>query len=310
MKNIIMGFMLLILLVACGSRLEETNMPDTLLKITEIPTPTSSNATSVSMDVIKTPTVTTLNPLPADPQRIDFKAEDGVNLVGQYYPAEINPAPLVVLMHWAGGDKNDWVMVGMTDWLTNRNNFRGGGLNSPVKIYLEPYSFPKMPENLSFGVFIFDFRGYGESDGADSSLQEGWVLDARAAFENAGNLPGVDPMQVVGIGASIGSDAVADACGEGCLGALSISPGSYLNINYKEAVTELTQSGKQAWCIAAMDDQESAPTCEGAQGYAERVIIYPNGGHGMMLFKPSLNLEPPIGQVILDFLVDAFEPSN
>jgi pimeloyl-ACP methyl ester carboxylesterase len=172
----------MILIVGCGSKMDETSKPGSPIQSTDLPAPTTGSVTTIETEGLGTPTVTTLPPLPADPQRIEFSSEDGVNLVSMYYPAAINPAPMIVLMHWAGGDKNDWVRIGMTDWLTNRINFQGGGMYSPGKNLSEPYSFPNMPDNLSFGVFIFDFRGYGESDEEDSNLQAGWILDASAAY--------------------------------------------------------------------------------------------------------------------------------
>ncbi|MFH2038533.1 MAG: hypothetical protein ABIJ65_03760 [Chloroflexota bacterium] len=310
MKQFIVGLMMMILLTSCGSKMEETQTPDPVDQPTNLPATSTVGVPLSATDTLNPPTETSLPPLPADPQRIEFSAEDGVNLVGVYYPAAVNPAPMVVLMHWAGGDKNDWVVVGMTDWLNNRKNFIGGAMFSPPRFSLGPYPFQTMPDNLSFGVFTFDFRGYGESDDVDTGLPEGWVLDAKAAYETAGNLPGVAPGMVVGIGASIGSDGVTDACDDGCLGALAISPGSYLKINYLEAVTNLAQKGKKAWCVAALDDPESAPTCENVRLFADQTTIYPSGGHGMMLFSPTLNLTPPIGEVILDFLVQVFGLNN
>jgi len=310
MKKFILGLIMMILLTSCGSKMGETITPGPVDQQTVLPATATFIAPISPTDTISPPTEPSLPPLPADPQRIEFSTEDGVNLVGIYYPAAVNPAPMVVLMHWAGGDKNDWVMVGMTDWLNNRSNFQGGAMFSPPKLSLGPYPFQDMPDNLSFGVFAFDFRDYGESDAANSGLPAGWVLDAKAAYETAGNLPGVAPGMVVGIGASIGSDGVTDACDDGCLGALAISPGSYLGINYLEAVTNLSQKGKKAWCMAALDDPESAPTCENVRLFADQVIIYPNGGHGMQLFNPTLSLDPPIGEVILDFLVQVFGLTN
>ena len=50
----------------------------------------------------------TLSGLDANPQRVEFQAEDGKNLVGYYYPSKYADAPIVILMHWAGGDLCDW----------------------------------------------------------------------------------------------------------------------------------------------------------------------------------------------------------
>lgn len=58
--------------------------------------------------------------------------------------------------------------------------------------------------------------------------------------------------------------------------------------------------------MAVLDDQESAPTCESVRGIADQVTIYPNGGYGMILFSPTLILDPPIGKVVFELLVKAF----
>mgnify|MGYP001765476314 CR=1 FL=1 len=247
-------------------------------------------------------------PLPAEPQRVEFQASDGANLVGMYYPAAVNPAPVVVLMHWAGGDKNDWVYVGMAAWLQNR------GLEVPAAAsnmaFDTPYAFQALPEELSFGVFAFDFRSYGESEAVSTSYAERgplWVLDAQAAYAIARTLEGADPERITGIGASIGADAVVDGCGEGCLGALSLSPGNYLGVAYSEAVQALDSLSKPVWCVATEEDSEAEPTCRAAQGEHYAMQIYATGGHAMTMFRASYALQPPIEQVIQDFLKLVFE---
>ena len=62
-------------------------------------------------------------PLPPEPQEITFQASDGQTLRGYYYPAAVNPAPLVVFMHWMGGDMSDWYKIAV--WVHNR------GLKNP-----------------------------------------------------------------------------------------------------------------------------------------------------------------------------------
>ncbi len=248
-----------------------------------------------------------LPPLPAEPQRIEFESEDGAMLVGMYYPAKVNPAPVIVLMHWAGGDKNDWVYVGMAAWLQNR------GLAIPsapgIMSFNTPYPFTPLGADQSYGVFLFDFRNFGES--APSSLPFDpsgtlWVADARAAYARARSLPGVKPDQVVGIGASIGADAVVDACGEGCRGALSLGPGNYLDVSYGEAVSKLDQAGKPVWCVGAEDDIEAAQACRAASGEHYQSQIYAAGGHAMRLFRTENHLQPALDSLILEFLKKAF----
>lgn len=41
------------------------------------------------------------------------------------------------------------------------------------------------------------------------------------------------------IGASIGADGAVNACGEGCLGAFSLSPGNYLALSYPDVMSDL-----------------------------------------------------------------------
>jgi pimeloyl-ACP methyl ester carboxylesterase len=224
-------------------------------------------------------------------------------LVGYYYPAAINPAPVVVLMHWAGGDQTDWLYVGMVAWLQNR------GAEIPAspapKPFDTPYAFPPLPEGLSFAVFTFDFRGYGESAG--TSGRDVHIQDARAAYAVAASLPGVDPKQVAGIGASIGADGVVDGCSEACIGALSLGPGSWLGMDYPDAVKASDDLSKPVWCVGAEDDAAAAFTCRAASGQHYQTQVYPSGGHAMQLFRAKNNLQPPIETIILDYLRLAFD---
>ena len=275
---------------------EQTQVPptDTIVLPTDTPAPELKPAS-------------TLAPLPPEPQRVEFEASDGAKLVGMYYPAAVNPALVVVLMHWAGGDKNDWIFLGMAAWLQNR------GLEVPATTqrmaFDTSYPFPPLSEELSFGVFIFDFRGFGESEqvsGGMSALASLWLLDAQAAYSVARTLEGADPERVVGMGASIGADAVVDACGEGCLGALSYGPGNYLTMAYSEAVAALELQGKTAWCVGANDDPPAVMACNSAEGEHYLMQIYAKGGHALELFRSDLDLDPPIEKITLDFLKTVF----
>jgi pimeloyl-ACP methyl ester carboxylesterase len=227
--------------------------------------------------------------LPPDPQRIEFQAEDGTELVGYYFPAAVNPAPLIVLMHWAGGDQTDWQDVGMVSWLQNR----GQPIPAPAqpKAFDTPYPFPSLPEEQSYAIFTFDFRGFGESSGGGNFAS--MVQDARAAYGLAATLPGVDPERIAGIGASIGAIQVINGCQENCLGALSIGPQNLLEgFVYATAVADLEAEGKPGWCIAAADIEVDFAACSAAQGALHHQQIYPEGGHAMRLFREESDLEP------------------
>ncbi|NQU29227.1 MAG: hypothetical protein HQ525_01015 [Anaerolineae bacterium] len=236
-------------------------------------------------------------PQPPDAQRMEFEASDGASLVGYYYPASVPEAPVVVLMHWAGGDQTDWQNNGMIAWLQNRG---GGGIQKPSR---QSAIYPVMPEDTSFAVFTFDFRGFGESSGSFS--REGGLLDAKTGYEFVKTIEGVDSSRIAGIGSSIGSDGVVDGCAEGCLGALSLSPGSYLTLPYADEVKRLDGEKKPVTCIASEGDGTSAAACNSAAGTYYKTVIYPGSDHGDELLQQP-NIPEGIGQVILDWLVLAF----
>ena len=75
------------------------------------PTDAPDEPTAEPTEVVPTdvPTPEGLPPLPPDPQKVEFQAEDGQVLMGTYYPGATNPAPTVVLMRWAPGDENEWL---------------------------------------------------------------------------------------------------------------------------------------------------------------------------------------------------------
>jgi hypothetical protein len=288
MKRCLLTFIFLasltLIVGACG--LEATAVPTQTPPLTS-PEPDVTSPTETPLpemtESLATPE-SPLQPLPPEPQQIEFEAEDATPLHGTYYPAAVNPAPVVILMHWARGDQRDWIPYAV--WLQNRVP------------QAESLPVPPVPENFSVAVFTFNFRGFGE-DGRPAFDPEGWLDDALTAVEVARNLSGVDPEHYMTIGASIGSDGSADTCGEGCLGALSLSPGSYLGVNYAQAVTAI--GARPVWCLASEADAESAPTCRSATGETFRAIIYPGSAHGMDLIQAGL--DPDVGQILLDFVM-------
>ena len=239
--------------------------------------------------------------LPAEPQVVVFQATDGVPNEGIFFPAAKMGAPMVVLMHWAPGFACDWAAI--APWLQNRGVIwdcasKNGGP------WLQPKWFPPLPEGASYNVFVFSFRGCGQ-DGCGKFDPFGWQADAFGAMTAAAALEGVDPTRVVSIGASIGADGALDGCvylndqqGATCQGALSLSPGSYLDLPYNDMVGALEEDAKPAWCLYSPEDAEAAVTCEAAEGEHYRKLSYPMVGHGMVLLMPGLDTM----QQLLDFL--------
>ncbi len=316
--NLITSALILIGLIisACGT--PTTAAPPTATPAPPTATNTPIPPTATPAPPTETPTAEP-SPTPAhppEPQRIEFQTEDGVQLVGYYYPASIEPAPVIVLMHWVGGSHCEWLGVNLVQWLQNRGLPEGvtanpACANAEIFITAPLNLYPPMSEGSSYGVFTFDFRGHGESGGAKNQwLPSAWLKDSIAAVQTARALPGVDPNRVAAMGASIGADGAIDGCGEGCLGALSFSPGSYFDVRYATAVETLGKEKKPAWCIAAKGDGESFPTCESASGDYYNKVIYEGKMHGMILFDPKLTLDPNFRQTILDFLMLVFESAS
>lgn len=248
----------------------------------------------------------TLEPLPAEPQEIEFQAADGFALNGRYYPAAVNPAPMIVLMHWAGGDMNDWNEIAF--WLQSRG-LSGTSPNVGTEPWLSPEWFPPVMEGQSYSVFSFTFRKCEK--GCSSFELAGWLLDAQAAMDTARGLEGVDPAKVIAMGASIGADGAPDGCfwlndqyPGSCLGALSLSPGSYLRVAYAEAVTAIDEDGFLAWCFFSTSDSDSAQACKSASGELYQMYEWPNSDHGMMLIRPEI--APSALQLMLDFVEVVF----
>lgn len=294
-------FILSLLLTSCGSNTPTEEAPSAdAPEVVEEKAPTAIPEPTEEPPAESEPSATPIpfEPQPTEGQRIEFDTSDGTALVGYYYPASVPNAPVVVLMHWAGGDQTDWLNNGMIDWLQNRGG-SGGIKQSPTS---QSSIFPPMPEGVSFAVFTFDFRGFGESSGSFSSSTG--LLDAQAAYKTAAMLEGVDPTHMAGIGSSIGADGVVDACAEGCLGALSLSPGSYLKVPYVEAVKTVDDEGTPVTCVASNGDATSANTCKDAAGENYQSILYAGNAHGDEYFG-----QPPdgFGQMIYDWLVSAFE---
>lgn len=256
--------------------------------------------------------------LPAAPQRLEFESEDGLKLVGTYYPPEKCGAPLALMMHQAGGDRVDWEDLAL--WMQNRNDETVGRSTVVLASYAAQYTwFPEMPENLSFGVFAFDFRDHGESASSGESFDAaGFLMDGRAALAFGKQLQGIDPTQVITIGASIGADASVDVClvldgvniasnqvDQGCIGALPLSPGNFLNVDYVAAATRLGAAPHDVKieCIANLDDGNSPELCSSNIGPHHHGTVYPGNAHGVPMIQ--MDLTPDIGQVILDFLLNA-----
>lgn len=262
-------------------------------------------------------------PMPPEREPIEILSSGGRLLEGYYYPAKVPNAPVVVLMHWAGGTMQDWLII--APWLQNRLDEitlpEGDGWP-----FHDISWFPPMLEDASFAVVIFNFGDFGNSpSGGD---RESWMWDAVGALNFAASLEGVDPDRITAIGASIGSDGAADACylfndaGElgTCIGALSLSPGNYLTktFTYTEAASFIDAAGYPVWCLAAENDGSSPELCASVDGTHAQGFLFEGGDHGMeLLTQDQVFIDPPLSadvdpmMVIQEFLeVTSGQPLN
>ncbi len=318
-KRILLALMFALVVMGCASPTPvtptstpvlptATRVPPTATPVppTATPVPPTATVTPVppTATATKPPTATPIPPLPAAPKSIKFKTADGAELDGLYFPAAVNPAPIIVLMHWAGGTQVEWFEIAY--WLQNRG--LGGKSPNPKNVpWLNSTWFPAMLKDKSFAVFTFNYRPAFRPN----ELRE----DSFAAMKTASELEGVDSKQVLSAGASIGADGAAHGCawlnaqkGKGlCLGAMPFSPGGYAGAPYPAAVTPLQaeQPPKPVWCLAAEGDSHSFTTCNSAQGAAHRQVIYAGNKHGMTLIDPNVkpkDVDANTLQLMLDWV--------
>ncbi len=117
---------------------------------------------------------------------IKFRSTDGTELTGMFFPAKGTPVGTVV--HFHGNAQNMTSHFSYSSWLAEKG----------------------------FNVFIFDYRGYGASQGTPS--MPGLVADGVAALEQVRKIPGVDANKVAVFGQSLGG-AIAVAAIAQCGGA-------------------------------------------------------------------------------------------
>ena len=308
-RTLVFVILFALFLAGCGGKSEDVTAPAVVPD--DAGQATEEAVTEPAEDVVAPPVVAGL---PMEPQEITFQAADGQALSGWYYPAAVNPAPLLVIMHWVGGNMTDWYEV--APWLQNRGLVNPFMPNPGTEPWWDPTWFPELPDDHSVGVFIFSFRDcltfpQGGCPGWDP---EGYLLDAQAAMLKATELEGVDTTRIVTMGSSIGADGAIDGCvflneqmPGSCQGALSLSPGGYLGIPYADAVKSLGGNDPQvaAWCLGDEGDFDVCESATNEGNAAYQMFEIANGGHGNFLISPDL--EPLPMDLIQDFLAETVD---
>jgi dienelactone hydrolase len=268
---------------------------------TEIPEPTAT----IPPTITSTPTITPIVILDPSPQEIEFTADDGQVLSGIYYPADSNPAPLMILMHWLRGDQEEWTEIAL--WLQNRSELvRTADYN---KSWKSSVWYPENTSGISISVFTFTFREC--AGGCQNYLPTEWLLDIQAAITTAVGLTGVDRSTIMTAGASIGADGAINGCawlnqsGLGkCRGAFALSPGSLLLVPFENAALELLQNAPPipVYCLYGLRDDASVETCSAVPD-AKLVDYGYIDNHGFELLQPLKGPDPLI--LLLEFINSA-----
>jgi len=281
---------------------ESDSTPVPSATITETPQPSAT----IPPTITNTPTITPVVVLDPPPVEINFSAEDGQLLSGIYYPADTNPAPLVILVHWARGDQTEWTEIAL--WLQNRSQLvREPNYN---KSWRSSDWFPENTLGYSLGVFTFTLRDC--EDECKDYLPGEWLLDIQAAMETAVELTGVDKSMIVTAGASIGADGAVYGCaslnqnglGE-CRGSYALSPGSLLTIPFEKLASELIQNDtpRPIYCVYGLRDDASVETCSAVPD--ARLVDYGYiENHGFELLQPLQNPDPLV--LLLELIDTAF----
>jgi len=147
-------------------------------------------------------------------EAVKFKAADGTNLTGLFFPSD-GPAKGTVV-HFHGNGQNITAHYPYSAWLA------GAGYN----------------------VFIFDYRGYGASGGKPSLA--GLVEDGKAALAQALKLPGAEPGRVIVFGQSLGGAiAVAAVAESGFKPAAMVLEGTFYS--YRQVASAVMRRRWLTW---------------------------------------------------------------
>lgn len=210
---------------------------------------------------------------PNGAEEVWFTAKDGIRLHGWYFASQRTSQPTIIYFHGNGGN------------ITNV-----GGLGESLA-------------KGGFGVLLFDYRGYGLSDG--STVDEADIyLDGEAAWDFVVNEKNAAPETVVLYGQSLGTAIAAETATRRRAGALILESG----FSSASSLAETALPWLPAWLhglgrnrfesaqklrtvrvpvlISHGDPDEVIPTSEGRALFAaanepKQLLIVPGAGHNV-----------------------------
>lgn len=214
---------------------------------------------------------------PAGASEVWFTSADGVRLHGWFFESPGKPdPPTVIFFHGNTGNIAD---VG---WVGERFHERG------------------------FNVLLFDYRGYGASEG-DAEKETGLYADGDAAVAFVVENKRVSPDRIILYGQSLGTTVVADVASRHKVGAVIIEsglssassiaghalpwlPGALHSLakNRFESAQKMTRV-KSPVLISHGDPDPVLPTSEARVLFAaanepKKLLIFPGAGHNVLGF--------------------------
>ena len=201
-----------------------------------------------------------------------FNSADGTRLNGWFFESRSKPATAtIIFFHGNGGN------VTSVGWVGQRFAKHG------------------------FNILLFDYRGYGASEGVAASEAKLYA-DGDAAVAFVTNEKGIRPEQIVLYGQSLGTAVVADVASRGKFGAVVLESGfsssssvaatalpwlprwlHFIGRNRFESARKLA-AVKSPILIAHGDPDRTIPTAEARLLFAsanepKKLLIVPGAGH-------------------------------
>lgn len=201
-----------------------------------------------------------------------FNSADGTRLNGWFFESQLRPVTgTIVFFHGNGGN------ISNVGWVGQRFAKHG------------------------FNVLLFDYRGYGASEGVASD-ESGLYADGDAAVAFVKDKKGIRPEQIILYGHSLGTAVVADVASRGTFGAVVLESGfssassvaasalpwlpawlHFLGRNRFESARKLTVV-KSPVLIAHGDPDWTIPASEAHLLFAsanepKKLLILPGAGH-------------------------------
>lgn len=239
--------------------------------------------------------------VPEGAESVWFNSADGTRLHGWFFESQSGPeTATVIFFHGNGGN------IGNVGWVGQRFAKRG------------------------FDVLVFDYRGYGASDGVAANESDLYA-DGDAAVAFVRNVKGVRPEQIVLYGQSLGTAIAADVAARGVFGAVVLESGlssassvaasalpwlprflHFLGKNRFESARKLSQV-KAPILITHGDPDHTIPTAESQMLFAsanepKKLLIFRGAGHNVFGSLGDQYLIQ-VEQFILESLAEAAQPT-